>query len=151
MNKQEIDGLTTEVGLRMAVTWRADAVDFIYAQSGGHVFLHRTLATEIVARLPQDLSRRFVTADDVETAVGSWRPAIAERLQTMWESARRHYPTECGLLTAISTDAGDLAELCPLYPTETARLEQLDLLRRDKDGVLHLAPLSVQLEHVGVI
>jgi hypothetical protein len=151
MGKAEIDALTVEVGSRMAVRWEPDAVNLLSELSGGHVFLHRTLATKVVADMPLDIARRVVTVNNVVEARTPWRADVLGRLRTMWMSAERYYPTECDLLSAISLDASDSNELSSVYVSETNRLIQLDLLRKSESGALTLGPLTLELRNQGVL
>lgn len=150
MSKDEIDLLTREVGSRMALTWRDDALDLLFEQSGGHIFMHRTLASEAIGELGTDDASRVVTRELVTNVIRPWRRATAQRLAEMLVSTRRHYPVECDLLDIAVADPATLTELESLYPAESQRLIDLGLLE-EKEEVVVLGPLARQLVRLGVL
>ena len=149
MSRKEINGLTTEVGTRMALTWRADALDAVYEQSKGNVFLHRTLAATVVRRLNDDSTSPSVNLDDVEASLKPWRRSIAERLREMLKAFDRHYPTEATILETFIHDRDTFDELEGVYPAEVHRLLELALLQELPSGDVMLGALGSRLVETG--
>jgi hypothetical protein len=151
MSRSEIQALTTDVGRRMAVTWSPAALDDLYAVSSGNVFLHRTLAAEVTARMEQDTSGFIIDTEHVSAARRPWRRKLAERLEQMFLSFERHYPAEAGLLRLAASGDATLDEIDSSYAAETNRLVELSLVEETVSGDLKLGPLAAILSEAGVI
>lgn len=141
LNRSEADNLTTKLGQRMAVRWDSAALDAVFAHSGGHVFLHRTLASRIVAKLPRDPAARLVGSQAVEAATRSWRRSVAIRVREMIDAAARYYPDECEILSVLVEDMSEAAEFERTYPAAVEHLLQLGLLV-EANGSLELGQLT---------
>ncbi len=141
LNRIEADNLTTKLGQRMAVRWDSAALDALFAQSGGHVFLHRTLASKIVARLPRDPAARLVGPQNVLATTKSWRRSVAVRVREMIDATARYYPDECELLAVLAADMSEAEEFELTYPAAIEHLLQLGLLV-EEDGNLRLGQLA---------
>lgn len=141
LNRAEADNLTIRLGQRMAVRWDDTALGALFDESGGHVFLHRTLASRIAGKLSRDPAGRFVTAADVQASVRSWRRSIATRVKEMIDATERYYPDECALLALFAEDMSEAEEFERAYPAIIEHLLLLGLLVESPDG-LRLGPLS---------
>jgi hypothetical protein len=141
LNRAEVDNLTVRLGQRMAVRWGDGALEVLFENSGGHVFLHRTLASQIVARLPRDPADRVVTAGNVQASIRSWRRSVATRVNEMIDATARYYPDECALLALFAEDMSEAEEFERAYPAMIEHLLQLGLLVESSNG-LGLGPLS---------
>ncbi|RLK24692.1 hypothetical protein DER29_2620 [Micromonospora sp. M71_S20] len=122
------DDLVRDIGARMAVRWSDDALDKVFALSGGHVFLHRSLCARIADNLPLDLSSREVTPQRVDSVQRSWRRGIAEQLQEMLSSLDRFYPDAADVLRLLSGTDIDPEEVDRAYPSQIEHLLKLGLI-----------------------
>lgn len=151
LSAMDITQLTKDVGARMAVHWTEDGLRAIYNESGGNVFLHRTLAAYIASRLASGpTAPRRVDAELVARSVRPWRRSVAQRLQEMLESTERHYPVECELLNAFVQDRTVFDELADGFPGEVHRLLSLGLIDETEDGDFRLGALSAHLVEAGL-
>jgi hypothetical protein len=141
LNRAEADNLTSRLGQRMAVRWDDAALEAQFAETGGHVFLHRTLASQIVGNLPRDPADRLVTAENVQACVRSWRRSVATRVREMIDGTARYYPDECALLALFAEDMSEAEEFEHAYPAMIEHLLKLGLLVESAGG-LGLGPLS---------
>lgn len=149
MPRSEISSLTTEVGNRMGIRWDEDALDALFAHSGGQVFLHRTLAAAVVAEVNAERVQPLLTRNEVGSAVKAWKTQTSERLRQMFESFRRHYPTEADLLQTLLDNDMQIAEVQGAFPDETRRLVELDLLVNHSDKIVFGAvSLRLRDDHV---
>jgi hypothetical protein len=141
LTRAEADNLTIRLGKRMAIRWDEAALYALFDESGGHVFLHRTLASRIVGKLSRDPAGRFVVAGDVQASVRSWRRSIATRVKEMIEATARYYPDECALLALFAEDMSEAEEFERAYPAMIEHLLLLGLLVESPSG-LRLGSLS---------
>ena len=77
MSSTEIERLTTEIGSRMALKWSTEAHSLMLELSRGNVFLHRTLAAQVVQNLSGTSDTRAVQARDVIYATAGWKRAVS--------------------------------------------------------------------------
>jgi hypothetical protein len=141
LDRTESANLTVRLGQRMAVRWNDAALEALFAETGGHVFLHRTLASHVVGRLPRDPADRLATVNLVQSSVRAWRRSIATRVKEMIDATARYYPDECAMLALFAENASQAAEFERTYPAMIEHLLQLGLLVEVSDG-LGLGPLS---------
>jgi hypothetical protein len=141
LNHVEAANLTVRLGQRMAVRWDEAALETLFEQTGGHVFLHRTLASQIARRLPRDPADRVVAVDNVQAALRSWRRSVATRVREMIDATARYYPDECALLALFAENMTEAEEYERAYPAITEHLLQLGLLVESLHG-LELGPLT---------
>jgi len=134
LDRAAADDLIRDVGTRMGVRWSDNALDKVFALSGGHVFLHRSLCARIADDLPRDLSSREVTAQRVASVQRSWQRGIAEQLQEMLSSLDRFYPAATDVLHLLSgTDIG-ADEVDRAYPSQIHHLLKLGLIDETANG-----------------
>lgn len=141
LGRAEANNLTVRLGQRMAVRWEDLALSTLFDESGGHVFLHRALASHIVGKLPTDPTLRLVTDENVRAAIRPWRRSVAVRVKEMLEATARYYPDECMLLALLADDISAAGEFEGTNPAIIEHLLQLGLLVESPDG-LGLGPLS---------
>ncbi|WP_432049926.1 hypothetical protein [Verrucosispora sp. NA02020] len=127
------DDLVRDIGTRMGVRWSDDALDKVFALSGGHVFLHRSLCARIADSLPLDLSSREVTEQRVSSVERSWRRGVAEQLQEMLSSLDRFYPDAADVLRLLAETDIDPDELDRAYPSQIEHLLKLGLVDETAD------------------
>ncbi|WP_127783406.1 AAA family ATPase [Rhodococcus sp. X156] len=128
MSQAEIRTLTVEVGIRMGLRWTEPALLALFRETEGNVFLHRTLAAQVVAGVKIDDFEEPLDTDDVDRARSEWKRSISERIAESYRSTQRHYPTECGLLEMFARGDATKEELLGIYPREVNRLIELNLL-----------------------
>lgn len=150
MARSEISSLTTEVGNRMGIRWEEDALNSLFTHSGGQVFLHRTLAAAVVAEVDTDRVQPRLTSAEVDRAVRAWKTSTSERLRQMFESFRRHYPTEADLLQTLLDGDMQIPEVQVAFPDETGRLIELGLLVERAEQV-ELGTVSLRLRDDRVV
>ncbi|MEV4655705.1 ATP-binding protein [Micromonospora sp. NPDC049301] len=126
--------LVEELGRRMAVEWKPEALDVVYSLTEGHVFLHRTLCARIAGALPKDLSGRTVTEDLVLQCARPWRRGIAEQVHQMMLSMRRFYPEEADVLGLIREEVLSSDEVEEAYPAAMNHLINLGLIAEEGGG-----------------
>jgi len=148
MKESEIKELTREVGHRMGLSWNPDALDALFAESEGNVFLHRSFASMVVGRLETENLERVVRKEDVLATKRAWRRSIAEKLLSMMESTERHYPNECAVLESFIEGIEPSRELETNFPVEVQRLIDLNLLQEDRQGQLRLGSIAKHLQAV---
>jgi ATPase domain predominantly from Archaea len=141
LGRTEANNLTVRLGQRMAVRWDDSALDALFGESGGNVFLHRALASHIVGKLPHDPALRLVSIDNVQTSIRPWRRSVAVRVKEMLDATARYYPDECTLLALLADDMTAAAEFERANPAIIEHLLQLGLLVESPDG-FELGPLS---------
>jgi hypothetical protein len=133
-DREAADGLVRNIGVRMAVRWRDDALADVFALSGGHVFLHRSLCARIASDLPPDLSSREVTSQRVNAVKRAWRRGVSEQVQEMLASLDRFYPDAADVLRFISGAEIDPDEVDVAYPSQIEHLLKLGLISETADG-----------------
>ena len=151
MTRPEINSLTTDVGMRMAVKWSQGALDAVYSCSQGNVFLHRTLAAITADQVDQESFPIVIKEEDVRRSMRAWRRGIAERLEQMFMSFERHYPTEAALVRLVAAGDSTWDEVDAEYPAEVNRLLELSLARESRSGKLELGPLTQTLAEARVL
>ena len=150
MTKPEISDLTREVGHRMYLNWSADALDRMYEISDGNVYIHRTVATEIVNAF-DETADRTVTVENVNRGLKIWRRESSQILAEMLASARRHYPDEVELLELFFDDRETFDYFESSQSSKIGRLVKLSLLRDSDNGQLMASAFSRLLREVGAI
>jgi hypothetical protein len=151
LSNAEITDMTREVGRRMAVDWDDGALERVYRESRGNIYIHRTFAASIVSRMPVGSSVRHVTTDDVDITLRSWRREAVPRFREMLDSTRRHYPDECQLLDVLAESPEAVNEYESAFPSEIARLVSLGLLEESLSGGIRLGAIPAQLVHAGLL
>ncbi len=110
-SRQEADELATATGARMGIEIQPGALAALYDASGGHAYLYRNLASEVVATLPLDTYRRVLRTADVLHQLATWRRSVAGNIEEMLSHLARYYPTEGVLLETLKDSPDDFAEL----------------------------------------
>lgn len=110
-SRQEANELATATGARMGIEIQPGALDALYDASGGHAYLYRNLASEVVATLPLDTYRRVLRTADVLHQLTTWRRSVAGNIEEMLSHLARYYPTEGILLETLKDSPQDFAEL----------------------------------------
>jgi hypothetical protein len=138
--RHEADELALSVGRRMGITITEGALEALYEATGGHAFLYRHLASNVVHRLPVEVFHRQMDRADVLRALEDWRLVIAGHMQEMVDHVRRYYPDEAFLLEVLESSAEDFATFANDLPSALGHLLNLGLLER-RDHQFELTPV----------
>ena len=86
--------LLTTVGRKMALKFTPEAIGAIHFQTGGHVYLIRSLAADLADRLSNEIEQRTISLDDVNKVIAQWRISEAVKVRSFLGSFARYYPEE---------------------------------------------------------
>lgn len=111
LSRREADNLATTLGARMGIEIDDGALEALYEASGGHAYLYRNLASEVVGTLPMETYRRIMRRPDVQYQLTPWKRGIAGNVEEMINHLTRYYPTEGVLLEILKESPADFAEL----------------------------------------
>ncbi|WP_344340825.1 hypothetical protein, partial [Streptomyces rhizosphaericus] len=128
--RYEADELALSVGRRMGIGISEGALEALYEATGGHAYLYRHLASNVVLRLPLDVFHRQMDRVDVLKALEDWRLVIAGHMQEMVNHVRRYYPDEAFLLEVLETNNDDFAAFADELPSALGHLLSLGLVER---------------------
>jgi len=138
--RHEADELALSVGRRMGIDIKTGALEALYEATGGHAFLYRHLASNVVQRLPIDVFHRRMDRSDVLRALHDWRLVIAGHMQEMLDHVRRYYPDEAFLLDILDSDPTEFESFAQEIPLALGHLLNLGLIERT-DGHFELTPV----------
>lgn len=133
LSRVEADSLAETVGSRMGIEITEPALQALYDSSGGHAYLYRNLASNVVGRLPLDTYRRVMDQKDVLYALIPWKRSIAGNLEEIIGHLERYYPVEHILLELLLQDPEGFA----------------DLAKEEDVALHHLMSLGLVTEHLG--
>ena len=130
-DKNEAAELALSISGRMGIEINDDALDALFEASGGHAYLYRNLASEVVRSLPLDTFRRIMTRPDVLRALTGWQDGITGNVKEMIDHVRRYYPTEEILLSILMDDPAEFREYAKIEPLAVRHLLGLGLVETD--------------------
>lgn len=133
-DKNEAAELAVSVSGKMGIEIKADALDALFEASGGHAYLYRNLASEVVRSLPLDTFRRIMTRPDVLRALTTWQDGITGNVKEMIDHVRRYYPTEDFLLSVLMEDPAEFREYAKDEALAVRHLMGLGLIGQDSDS-----------------
>jgi hypothetical protein len=122
--------MVKSLGSQMAVTWSPEALSTVLAQTGGHVYLTRSLAAAACESLSTELEVRSVTPQVIAGIIRPWRRNTVDIVNSMVDALGRFYPSELAVLE-LGSSTGDFAALDDEYPSELANLIQLGIVLED--------------------
>lgn len=128
--RNEADELAVSVGRRMGIEITTGALEALYEATGGHAFLYRHLASNVVQRLPVEVFHRRMERSDVLRALGDWRLVIAGHMQEMLDHVRRYYPDEAFLLDVLDKEPAEFELFAQDIPLALGHLVNLGLVER---------------------
>lgn len=128
--RHEADEMALSVGRRMGIGISEGALEALYEATGGHAFLYRHLASNVVHKLPADVFHRQMNRADVLRSLEDWRLVTAGHMQEMVDHVRRYYPDEGFLLEVLETNPGDFDEFAKDLPSALGHLLNLGLIER---------------------
>jgi hypothetical protein len=127
-SRTEADELATAVGSRMGIEIQEGALEALYEASGGHAYLYRNLASEVVGSLPMETYRRVMRNSDVLHALIPWRRSVAGNIEEVLGHLARYYPTESILLETLQDHPQDFRELAAGEDQAVHHLTSLGLI-----------------------
>lgn len=142
-DRGEADELAVSLGGRMGIDIEQGALQAFFEATGGHAFLYRSLASNVVQTLPVDVFQRRVTRGDVLRALGSWKRSVAGNINEMLNHVRRYYPIEGILLDALQDEPEAFDDLANEYPLALQHLINLGLIQEDGRGYETTTVLSL--------
>lgn len=119
--------MVKSLGSQMAVAWTQAALDQLLEQTGGHVYLTRSLAAAACESLSTELEVRTVTSAVMAAAIRPWRRNTVDIVNSMLDALGRFYPSELAVLE-LGSSTGDFTALDNDYPSELANLIQLGIV-----------------------
>lgn len=141
-SRKEADELATTIGSRMGIEIEEGALAALYDASGGHAYLYRNLASDVVATLPMDTYRRVMRSKDVLYRLVPWKRSVAGNVEEMLNHLTRYYPTEGALLEVLQESPSDFKELARDEERAVHHLVSLGLVKEERDDFV----LSVLME-----
>lgn len=133
-SKAEADELARSVGQKMGITLEERALDALYEASGGHAFLYRQLASNVVLELPKNSFHRKIVRADVLRALENWRLVMAGHMREMVEHVKRYYPDEAFLLEVLQDEPSLFPSMSREDPQALGHLLNLGLVVREGNG-----------------
>ncbi len=130
-SRQEANELATATGARMGIEIEAGALAALYDASGGHAYLYRNLASEVVATLPVDTYRRVMRTSDVLHQLTPWRRSVAGNIEEILSHLSRYYPTEGVLLETLKESPEDFIDLASGEDRAVHHLASLGLIHEE--------------------
>lgn len=127
----EATDLALSIGSRMGIEIDRGATDALFEATGGHAYLYRSLASEVVESLPVDVFRRQMLRVDVIRSLEDWRLSIAGNLEEMIDHVKRYYPTEGVLLEFLLEEPSQFVTIANSEPKALRHLMDLGLVQRD--------------------
>jgi len=131
LTKLEADGLARDLGGRMGIKVESGALEALYDASGGHAFLYRSLASEVVELLPIDNFQRVMSKPIVLQALIPWKGKIAGNVEEILDHLSKYYPDERILLDILLESAEDFKIVAPDDPAAVEHLRALGLVTMD--------------------
>lgn len=128
-SRDEADELATAIGARMGIEIEEGALRSLYDASGGHAYLYRNLASEVVSTLPMDTYRRVMRTSDVLHKLIPWQRSVAGNVEEMINHLTRYYPTEGVLLEVLRESPREFAELAREENRAVHHLTSLGLIQ----------------------
>lgn len=132
---EEATQLLSELGHRMGIRWDSNAEEEVYAQTGGHPYLLRDLASIVTRRLPLTATQRHVARGDVHRRLAEWRRSTAGNIREILSHVDRYYPSERLLLDYLLEDEAGFMELIESDPQSLHHLLSLGLVLEPQPGV----------------
>ncbi len=133
LDEADAGDMVRALGSQMAVAWTDGALTSLLKQTGGHVYLTRSLAATACDALSVQLEVRTVTAGVVDGVTRTWRRNTVDVVNSMLDALERFYPAELAVLE-LGVSTGDFAALDDEYPSEMANLIQLGLIIEGPGG-----------------
>jgi hypothetical protein len=128
--RNEADDLALSVGRKMGISIDDGALEALFEASGGHAFIYRHLASNVVQELPIDVFHRQIRRSDVLRTLTTWRTLIAGNMREMVDHVKRYYPDESYLLEVIREEPDMFNSLAEDAPLALGHLMGLGLIQK---------------------
>jgi hypothetical protein len=138
--RHEADDLARSLGQKMGISIDGGALDALFEATGGHAFLYRHLASNVVDELPVEVFHREIKKPLVLRTVSSWRRKIAGNMQEMLDHVKRYYPDESYLLEILMEEPESFGLFAEEAPLALEHLINLGLVR-EIDNSYELTPV----------
>ncbi|MBE1575451.1 translation initiation factor IF-2 N-terminal domain-containing protein [Amycolatopsis roodepoortensis] len=138
--KHEADDLARSVGQKMGISIDAGALDALFEATGGHAFLYRHLASNVVHELPVDTFHREIKKPLVLRTITEWRRQVAGNMREMLDHVKRYYPDESYLLEILTDEPESFAAFAEDAPLALGHLISLGLVQK-VDNTYELTPV----------
>lgn len=132
-SRREADELATAVGARMGIEIQDSALASLYDASGGHAYLYRNLASEVVGTLPMETYRRVMKNADVLHQLVPWRRSVAGNIEEILSHLGRYYPTEAILLEVLKDSPSDFGAVSAGEDRAVHHLTSLGLVHEERN------------------
>ncbi|WP_405388471.1 protein kinase [Streptomyces sp. NBC_01102] len=120
---EDVRSLLVDLGQRMGLIWRPEAVERVFSATGGHPALVRALASLVHRSIPRLEAEAIVTAEHVRGAVDSFFTERSSLLSQVVAILEEQYPNEYFLLELLAeARLGEYREYAEAFPSDTAHL-----------------------------
>lgn len=138
ISRAESDRMIQALGSRMAARWTHDALSRVYTETGGQVFLTRSLSGFVATKLSNDIASREISGDLVQESFRHWRRTAVNLVDGMIDSLDRFYSDELSVLE-LGIELSDFNVLDDQFSNEISNLINLGVLIDDGNDIV-LAP-----------
>lgn len=141
--RDESASLLRGLGEKMGIEWDDAAIDVVFAESGGHPYLLRDLASTVTRRVPLSAGKRLVNRGTAHQYRGDWRRSVDANVREMLTHIERYYPTEAVMLEFLRSEEPGFQDLAQAEPSAVHHLIQLGLVRTSSAGLYEASPLLI--------
>ena len=128
--RDEADDLALATGAKMGIEIEDKALEALFEASGGHAFLYRNFASNVVGALPTEVFRRIITRPLVLSRLMDWKAQVGGNISEMIKHVARYYSTESVLLDVLRELPGEFQQLAEDEPQALRHLLDLGLIRK---------------------
>ncbi|MFF3789507.1 AAA-like domain-containing protein [Streptomyces sp. NPDC001981] len=120
---EDVRSLLVDLGQRMGLNWRPEAVERVFSATGGHPALVRALASLVHRSIPRHEAQAIVIAEHVRGAVDRFFTERSSLLSQVVAILEEQYPNEYFLLELLAeARLGEYREYAEAFPSDTAHL-----------------------------
>ena len=133
---QEAKTLMDSLGNKVGLTWSQGALEYAYEQSGGHAMLLREIGSHVLknANAATRTYEKHINKSNVSEIIEAWERTIAGQLKEAIGHIDRYYADESELLSILSDNTQDFADIAIEFPQQIKRLEDLGAISKDAHG-----------------
>ncbi|MFM9920872.1 hypothetical protein [Lacisediminihabitans sp. H27-G8] len=128
--RDEADDLALSTGAKMGIEIEEKALEALFEASGGHAFLYRNFASNVVSALPLEVFRRIITRPLVLSRLMDWKAQVGGNISEMINHVTRYYSTESVLLDVLRELPAEFMQLAEDEPQALRHLLDLGLVRK---------------------
>lgn len=120
---EDVRSLLVDLGRRMGLSWRLEAVERVFSATGGHPALVRALASLVHRSIPRREDQAVVMDEHVRAAVDRFFTERSSLLSQVVAILEEQYPNEHFLLELLAeARIGEYREYAEAFPSDTAHL-----------------------------